>query len=158
MTAERVRRWPKRGCLWRREAIAAFARTGSYTDAARAVGTSRRAISRLAEKDEAFRRALDEALNIYVDHLEEEVDRRAFDGVVRDVFQGGKKVGEVREYSDRLAELRLKALRPEVYSDRPPKGSRSAEIRVVLRPPRSGDDGVPPAARPQLPPKRDPEK
>ena len=32
-------------------------------------------------------------------------DRRAFDGVARPVFQGGVHVGDVREYSDRLAEL-----------------------------------------------------
>jgi len=32
-------------------------------------------------------------------------DNRAFQGLDRPVFQGGKLVGHVREYSDRLAEL-----------------------------------------------------
>jgi hypothetical protein len=56
--------------------------------------------------------------------LEDEAVRRAYEGVERPVFQGGKQVGVVREYSDTLLIFLLKALRPEKYRGVVPKTRR----------------------------------
>ena len=52
------------------------------------------------------------------DMLEDEAVRRAKDGVERPVYQGGKLVGHVQEYSDTLLIFLLKGARPEKYRDR----------------------------------------
>jgi hypothetical protein len=50
--------------------------------------------------------------------LEDEAKRRACNGVLKPVFQGGKKVGVVREYSDTLLIFLLKCWHPARYGDR----------------------------------------
>jgi len=52
------------------------------------------------------------------DALEDEAIRRAHDGTMKPVFHGGKKVGEVREYSDKLLIFLLKGCKPEKYAVR----------------------------------------
>ena len=52
-----------------------------------------------------------------VDDLEAEAWRRAKEGVEKPVFQGGKQVGVIREYSDTLMATLLKAHRPEKYRE-----------------------------------------
>lgn len=59
-----------------------------------------------------------EARDFYKQTLEEEADRRGKNGVLRPVYQGGKRVGSIREFSDNLLMFRLKALDPEKYKDR----------------------------------------
>ena len=49
---------------------------------------------------------------------ETEAWRRGKAGVLKPVYQGGKKVGSVREYSDTLPILCSKARDPEKYRDR----------------------------------------
>ncbi len=39
-------------------------------------------------------------------------------GVLRPVFQGGKHVGDIREYSDTLLQFLLKGERPEKFRER----------------------------------------
>lgn len=68
--------------------------------------------------DLEFAKAWDAALDIAGDMLEDEAIRRGFDGVLKPVYQGGVKVGSVREYSDGLAALLLKAHKPEKFRDR----------------------------------------
>jgi hypothetical protein len=65
----------------------------------------------------AFAAQWDSVLDDAVDWLEEEVWTRAKDGTERPVYQGGAMVGTVREYSDTLAVLLLKAHRPEKYRE-----------------------------------------
>lgn len=50
--------------------------------------------------------------------MEAEAWRRGKTGVLKPVYQGGKKVGSVREYSDTLLIFMLKGTRPEKYRDR----------------------------------------
>jgi hypothetical protein len=52
------------------------------------------------------------------DQLEQEARRRAHDGVRKPVYQGGKRVGYIQEYSDTLLIFLLKGLRPEKYRER----------------------------------------
>jgi len=48
---------------------------------------------------------------------EEQADRRAFVGWEEPVYQGGRLVGVVKRFSDRLAEVQLGANRPEKYRE-----------------------------------------
>src|SRR5262249_14901617 len=64
-----------------------------------------------------FADAWDNAVDAGTDLIEDEAHRRAVEGVLTPVFHGGVKVGEVREYSDRLLELILKARRPRKYAE-----------------------------------------
>ena len=76
--------------------------------------------------------------------LEDEAIRRAKDGVrEKPVYQGGKLVGHVQEYSDTLLIFLLKGARPEKYRDRVqqelsgPGGQTIQLITSVPRPQRS---------------------
>jgi hypothetical protein len=53
-----------------------------------------------------------------IDQLEEEARRRAVDGVLKPVFQRGRQVGRIREYSDVLLVTLLKGKRPDTYRER----------------------------------------
>lgn len=69
-------------------------------------------------EDAAFSAAYLEATEDAGDRCEAEVHRRAVEGWDEPVYQGGKRVGTIRKYSDRLLELRVKALRPDKYRER----------------------------------------
>lgn len=67
--------------------------------------------------DDVFRRAWAEASHLGTRHLEAEAQRRAFHGTLKPVFQSGKLVGHVQEYSDTLLMFLLKGRRPKKYRD-----------------------------------------
>lgn len=90
----------------------------SVTVAAKKAKLPRSNIYLWREEDPSFRTAFEKSCNIAVGVLEDEAIRRAHQGVVRPVFQGGKKVGSVREYSDTLLIKLLQARDPEKYKDR----------------------------------------
>ena len=48
--------------------------------------------------------------------LESEAYRRAVEGNLKPVYQGGQKVGEIREFSDSLLMFLLKARKPGTYA------------------------------------------
>jgi hypothetical protein len=60
----------------------------------------------------------DAALERGLDSLEDELMRRAKDGTLRPVFQGGELVGHIREYSDTLGIFLRKSRRRQIYGDR----------------------------------------
>lgn len=68
--------------------------------------------------DQAFAQAWDAALELGTDALEDEAVRRAYHGTDKPVYQGGKQVGTVREFSDTLLIFMLKARRPEKFKER----------------------------------------
>jgi len=90
---------------------------GNVSKAAQAAQISRSAAYEHKATDKAFSDAWDEAIAAGADDLEEELRRRAFKGVKRPVFQNGKKVGHVIEYSDNLGMMILKRHKPE-YRER----------------------------------------
>ena len=90
-----------------------LATSANVTGSAMAAGVHRATVYRWREEDAAFAAAWDDAVEQATDALEAEMRRRAFEGCLRPVFQGGVKVGEIREYSDRLAEVLLKGHRPK---------------------------------------------
>lgn len=117
--------------------LAELRETGSAALAAAAAGLTRAQVQAQRDADPAFAQAWADAMAEAVERAEAEVYRRAFRGVDRPVYYAGQQVGIVRDYSDSLAALYLKAHRPEAYRDR--AGSTAATdsgpVRVVI-----GDD------------------
>lgn len=88
-------------------------KTANVTEAARSAGIGRMTAYDWRAADEAFAKAWDDALEVSVDALEAEARRRAVEGWEEPVFQGGKDVGTIRRYSDRMLEILLKGHRPK---------------------------------------------
>lgn len=76
--------------------------TGSVSDAARAIGTSRNTLYRLRRSDEDFATRWDMALDGALDAAYTEATRRAVVGTERPVFHRGRPVGAIRTYNDNL--------------------------------------------------------
>jgi hypothetical protein len=68
--------------------------------------------------DADFAAEWQKAVDISSDLLEEEAVRRAKDGTLKPVFQGGQLVGHIQEYSDTLLIFLLKGAKPKKYMDR----------------------------------------
>ena len=102
---------------WKEKFIKSLSAKGNVTVAARAAGVARAYAYEAREEDKDFAKAWDEALEEAIDTIEEEARRRACDGTLKPVFQGGEQVGSVREYSDTLMVLLLKAHRPKKYRE-----------------------------------------
>lgn len=68
-------------------------------------------------EDEAFAAEWEDAFEEGSDRLEDEMLRRAVDGNEKPVYQQGKLVGHIREYSDTLLIFALKARRPEKFRE-----------------------------------------
>jgi hypothetical protein len=95
-----------------------FVQTGNVKASALAAKVGRRTIYDWVKDDPVFARLYQEAKDDAIDLLEAEARRRAVDGVLEPVYQGGKKVGVIRKYSDTLMALFLKGYRREVFSER----------------------------------------
>ena len=95
-----------------------LATTANISRAIEAVKAERSAIYAWRREDEDFAKDWDAALDLGTDVLEDEAIRRGHEGVDRPVYQGGKNVGTVREYSDALLVTMLKARRPDKFKDR----------------------------------------
>jgi len=89
---------------------------GNISAACRYSGISRSSQLRLRADVPEFRSAFEQAMENAADVIDSEIHRRGTIGTMRKVFQGGKCVDTVREMSDRLLELRAKALHP-AYRD-----------------------------------------
>jgi hypothetical protein len=97
--------------------IAHLSKHGVVSVAAKAAGTSRTEVYRERAEDKAFADRWNDALEQAGDMLEKEAIRRAYSGVMRPVYQGGAKVGSVREYSDTLLIFLLKGARPGKFRE-----------------------------------------
>lgn len=69
-------------------------------------------------EDPEYPAKFEEAKKIAIDKLEAEARRRAVEGVEEPVYQGGKKVGTIRRYSDTLLIFLLKGALPHKYKER----------------------------------------
>lgn len=97
---------------WQATFLATLADCGNVSGSIKAAGVGMSTAYRHRRTDPKFARSWRRSLRMAADALEAEARRRAVDGVKRPVYQGGKKVGEVREYSDTLLIFLLKAARP----------------------------------------------
>jgi hypothetical protein len=102
-----TKRTPKRD--WKAAFLAELAATGNVYRSARKAKKPRSEVYKAKAADEGFAAAWAEALVVAVEAMEGEAHRRAFAGTLRPVYQGGKRVGAVREYSDTLTIFLLKA-------------------------------------------------
>lgn len=90
---------------------------GIVGPAADAAGVDRSTVSRWRAADEAFEEQYNVAADYAADLLIKEANRRAVEGVVKPVYQGGKHVGNIREFSDNLLMFLIKGERPGQYRD-----------------------------------------
>ncbi|MDE3023579.1 MAG: terminase [Pseudomonadota bacterium] len=104
--------------ITREEFIAELAKSGNVAKAAKKIGLSRSRVYELRDVDKKFADEWNEAIETGIDNLEEEARRRAYNGTLKPVFYQGSKCGSVREYSDTLMVVLLKAHRPEKYKER----------------------------------------
>ncbi len=122
----------------------ALAGQGFITKACEVAGYRRASVYEWRDADAFFGARWKDAQEEYKEKLEREADRRAVEGDKKAVWYQGRKVGEVRDYSDSLLMFRLKALDPDRYKDRAEhshKGGVSARIIVE-----TGVPGVPGSA------------
>ena len=86
------------------------------------IGVTRQALFKLRRRNEAFRKAWDEAAvigeGIQASLCEEEMDFRGRIGWLEPKFFEGRICGFVKKYSDPLLLARLKAIAPERYGDK----------------------------------------
>lgn len=98
--------------------IEALRSTGNISKAAKLVKIDRKTVYNWKEADTAFSKQWEKALDEASDLLEDEAKRRAYEGVKKPIYQGGKRVGFVKEYSDTLLIFLLKGAKPEKYRER----------------------------------------
>jgi len=109
--------------------LAAYGQTGNISVAARAAGIHRqRHYEWLQEAD--YAKAFDHAKEEAGDILEAEARRRAVEGCEVPVYQGGRKVGTTRRYSDLLLIFLLKGAKPEKYGDKAVSDSDDGKVEV----------------------------
>ncbi|MEJ0017521.1 MAG: hypothetical protein WDN25_13340 [Acetobacteraceae bacterium] len=95
--------------------LEALANSANVSASCTAAGIARSSAYEWRASDPAFKAAWDEAVELGLDALEDEAIRRGRDGVEKPVYQGGKAVGTVREYSDTLLMFMLNGRRPERF-------------------------------------------
>jgi hypothetical protein len=123
----------------KRAFLAAYAEVGNISAACRISNNARSNHYDWLDADETYAHAFVEATEIAGDRLEDEARRRAVEGVTKPIFQGGKEVGEVQEYSDTLLIFLMKGARPEKYRERHDHNhSGASPFEVVVT---WGDDG-----------------
>lgn len=89
----------------------------SITAAAAKIRVSRQAVYALRKSDDEFAKEWDDAYESGTDLYEDEAKRRAIQGTEKPVFYQGEVVGHIKEYSDTLLIVALKARRPEKYRE-----------------------------------------
>src|SRR5574341_2636416 len=98
--------------------LAAFGELATITHAARACHISVERHYKWLRGDPDYPSRFAEAGKVAADNLVREATRRAIEGVDKPVYQGGKMVGTIREYSDTLLIFLLKGALPDVYRER----------------------------------------
>lgn len=137
---------------WKEIFLEHLAESPNVSAACRAAWVSRAHVYKLRKEDAGFAREWDDALEESIDNLVGEAYRRAFKGTLKPVFQMGKRVGAVREYSDALTIKLLTAHRPGVYGSKSQVDVTSGgeKVRTIIYLPDNGrdepDGGDPPAA------------
>lgn len=104
-----------------------FARSGNIRQACWTVGVPRQTIYRWRNEDDDFEDRYQQALDDVNDRIRAEIWRRAINGVKKPVYQGGKLVGHIQEYSDSLLSLLARAHMPEFRQESASSGEGKRE-------------------------------
>lgn len=117
---QRGRRQMKAAALPDRDLVfvTALAQGRSVQGACDASGFARSTAYERRANDVAFAAAWDAAYEAGSDVLEDEVRRRAIEGVEKGIYHAGKRIAVERQYSDTMLIFMLKARRPEKYRER----------------------------------------
>jgi hypothetical protein len=83
-------------------------------------------------RDPEFVRAMTRAREDVADNLAAESLRRAYTGILEDVYYRGSVIGQKRRYSDRMLIFLLKWLLPEKYGNGSRAESPDAEPPIIL--------------------------
>lgn len=118
---------------WESKFLSALEETANVAESARLTGIGRATAYRERKENPDFAAKWDEALQLGMDSLIDEAVRRARDGTTKPVYQGGKLVGYVKEYSDTLLIFLLKAHKPTVYRDNVDITSGGKPLDIVVR-------------------------
>ncbi len=102
----------------KRAFLAAMGECGNVSQACELAGIHRSTHYDWLENDPEYAEAFAHAEDHAAERLEQEARRRAVEGVEKPVYQGGRQVGVVREYSDTLLIFLLKGAKPEKYQER----------------------------------------
>jgi len=102
----------------REQFLAALRAGASVAAACRSIGLSRQQCYEYREQDADFAAEWDAAVEHGTDLLEDVALRRATAGTQRNVYFGGRVVGQDVEHHDTLLIFLLKARRPEKYRER----------------------------------------
>lgn len=116
---------------WEQAFLDSLRKLGNITLACEAAQIDRSTPYARRDADEKFAAAWDDALEESIDRLEAEARRRAEEGTLKPVFYQGDAVGFIKEYSDTLMVLLLKAHRPEKYRERTDVTSGGEKIQAI---------------------------
>mgnify|MGYP001615427103 CR=1 len=126
-------------------------RDTAYINAsAQAVGLTRRTIYNWREKDKEFAREMDLVLKEAAGTLEDEAVRRARDGIEKDIYYKGEKIGVTKEYSDLLLMFLLNGNLPEKYKKQSELNIKG-DIKIRINKFASKDDEKAVSKIPKLP-------
>ena len=95
-----------------------LSQTANVTKACKAANVNRVSAYDRKRFDKEFHEKWERAYALGYDVLEEEAQRRAFEGCTKPVFYKGDICGYILEYSDTLTSLLLKGRKPEIFRDR----------------------------------------
>ena len=98
--------------------LGAIKKYGTLSAGCRLAACSPNTVYQWRSEDPEFSGLEQRARETHFDSLEEEALRRGRDGVNKPVYQGGIKVGTIREYSDNLLSTMLRGGRPEKFRER----------------------------------------
>ena len=126
----------------RRVFLGVLAKTGRVAEASRACGyTDTSTLTAFRRNDEEFAEAWDDALLDAAHVLEEEIWRRAHDGIMEPVFYKGKVTGHKRQFSDTLAMFIWRGIKPGTYRDSQRGGDMNINFGIAVMPATASDDG-----------------
>ncbi len=116
-----------------------FSEVGVIKKAVKGLDISVRTVYRAKNCSERFRNAFNLAKKVAVENLEEEMYRRAVEGVERPVFQKGERVGATKHYSDGLLKFLSKTWAPDKFDSNEEKGI-SGNVHIEINPPSEEDN------------------
>ena len=95
-----------------------LAQTGNLEASAGAAGVHPRTAYQHMAKDPEFKKRIEEARYCAMNDIENEIRRRGLTGISKPIYYQGEKVGEEKQYSDKLLLALAKANSPARYAER----------------------------------------